>query len=300
MRYLLVTNPYANRWRARRKLERVEAVFRNRGLDYELAVTGGPGEAIGLARNAAGRGFGAVIAAGGDGTVSEVVNGLMLAGDGARASLLLGVIPIGTGNDFAEMAGVPREIEAAVEAIAAGPTRRVDVGRVNDRYFDNNAAIAMEPRVTIASTRIKWLSGNSRYVVALLRSLLRLTTWKMRVHWDDGQFEGELLLLSVCNSPRTGGKFRMAPRASMSDGLLDVVMVPKVSRMRIARILPRLFSGTHVDDPNVQYVRTRELSVESEPGTPLHADGEVLGEDLRRLRFAIVPDALEVLLPPRD
>jgi diacylglycerol kinase (ATP) len=296
---LLVTNPYANRWRAQRKLQRVEAACSAANLDYEAVVTDGPGDAINRARNAASRGFGAVIAAGGDGTVSEVVNGLMQAGDGQRASLPLGVIPIGTGNDFAAMAGIPLDIEAAVNAIAAGHTRRLDVGQVNERFFDNNAAIAMEPRVSIASARIRWLWGSSRYVVALLQTLLRLSTWKMRVRWDDGYFEGELLLLSVCNSPRTGGKFVMAPHASMEDGLLDVVLIPQVSLWTVLGILPGLFRGTHLRHRDVMHFRTREITIASEPGTPLHADGEVIGGDLCQLSFTALPQALEVLLPSK-
>ncbi|GAF74489.1 unnamed protein product, partial [marine sediment metagenome] len=164
------------------------------GLDCTLVETGASGDAGRAAAAAAVGGCDAVVAAGGDGTVSEVVNGL-LAAAGEGPTLPLGILPLGTGNDFAEMAGIPRDLERAAAVVAAGCTRLVDAGRVTytqsggsavTRYFANNCAVAMEPLVTIENTRVRWVSGNARYVVALLRALRKLKAWRMRISWDDG------------------------------------------------------------------------------------------------------------------
>ena len=290
----VILNPYANRWGAQRKIPLVESALAEGGVRADVTVTKLPQEAVEAARKAAQVGYDAIVAAGGDGTVSEVVNGLIqAAGDGPTRPL--GVLPIGTGNDFSDMTGTPRALAEAVAVIAGGRTRQVDAARVNDRFFDNNCALAMEPMVTLENVKIKRLSGNTRYLVALVRALLKLKAWNMRVRWDDGEIEGPTLLLSVCNSPRTGGVFLMAPPAQVDDGLLDFVYAPEMSRARVLTILPRLFSGSHLRHPLVRHGRTRRLVVESEPGTPIHADGEILCEACERVEYEILPQKITLL-----
>ena len=174
MKVRVILNPYADRGRARAKADLVHAVLRAAGVNYELIETSAPGDATSVAAAAVMEGCDAVVAAGGDGTVSEVVNGLhTTAGEGP--TLPLGILPLGTGNDFAEVAGIPRDLSRAAAIVAAGNARRVDAGRVTyarcgapaiTRYFANNCAVAMEPLVTIENARIRWLSGNARYVAS--------------------------------------------------------------------------------------------------------------------------------------
>ena len=319
-----ILNPYANRWNARARRSRVVEALHQAGVRFETVETAGPGDATGLARAAAEAGASAVVAIGGDGTVSEVANGLLLAA-GAGVTVPMGVIPQGTGNDFADMAGLPRDPCAAARVIAGGHVRAIDVALVTyghvagvpvldpagvpartgaaiaaRRFFDNNCALAMEPLVTIENTRIRRVSGNLRYILALLRALRKLQVWHMRVAWDEGSYEGPVHLLSVCNSPRCGGLFRMAPGALMDDGLLDVVLAPRLSRWDILTILPRLLRGTHLGHPRVEHFRTRHLHVESTPPTPIHADGEVLAAAATRIDYDTLPGKLMLLAPPRD
>jgi len=153
----VILNPYANRWGAQRKIPLVESALAEGGVRADVTVTKLPQEAVEAARKAAQVGYDAIVAAGGDGTVSEVVNGLIqAAGDGPTRPL--GVLPIGTGNDFSDMTGTPRALAEAVAVIAGGRTRQVDAARVNDRFFDNNCALAMEPMVTLENVKIKRLS----------------------------------------------------------------------------------------------------------------------------------------------
>jgi YegS/Rv2252/BmrU family lipid kinase len=293
----VILNPYANRWGAQRKIPLVKSALAEGGLRADVTVTEVPNEAVEAARRAALAGYDAVVAAGGDGTVSEVVNGLIqAAGDGPTRPL--GVLPIGTGNDFSDMTGTPRALAGAVAVIAAGQTRQVDAARVNDRFFDNNCAVAMEPMVTIENVKIRRLSGNARYIAALVRALVKLKAWDMRIRWDEGEIAGPTLLLSVCNSPRTGGVFLMAPQALMDDGLLDFVYAPAMSKAQVLAILPRLFKGSHIQHPLVQHGRTRRLLVESSPGTPVHADGEVISEASARVEYEILPQKITLLSSP--
>ncbi len=325
MNAVAILNPYANRWNARARRAGVLAALRAAGVRFDAVETAGPGDATRLAREAALAGAEAVIAIGGDGTVSEVANGLLLAAEDGP-TVPLGVIPLGTGNDFADMAGLPRDARAAAGIIASGRRRPIDAARVTygcrddppiragrdaqaanttclsaavavRRFFDNNCALAMEPLVTIENTRIRRVSGNMRYILALLRALRKLTAWDMRVTWDEGTYTGPVHLLSVCNSPRCGGLFLMAPGALMDDGLLDVVLAPRLSKWEILTILPRLLRGTHLRHPRIRRWRTRRLSVHSTPPTPIHADGEVLTESATRIDYETLPGRLTLLAP---
>ncbi len=296
MKVTVILNPYANRWGAQAKMPAVRAALTRAGLTYDLVLTTAPGEATQRALRAAQERVDAVVAAGGDGTISEVVNGLIRAADG-DVTRPLGILPIGTGNDFGDMLGIPRALDEAAAVIATGAIRQVDAGRVNDHFFDNNCALAMEPMVTIENARMQRLSGNLRYVAALVKGLLKLRAWHMRIRWDDGEHEGPMYLLSVCNSPRTGGVFYMAPGASMDDGLFDFVFAPEMPKWRVLSIVPRLFKGSHLSHPLVTHGRTRRLTVESDPGTPIHADGEIVSESERRIEYRVLPRRLRVLVP---
>lgn len=294
----VILNPYANRWGAQRRLSQVKRALSEAGLAYDLHVTTQRREATQVARDAAAsHDYSAVIAAGGDGTVNEVVNGLIAAAFPDQPTVPFGVLPIGTGNDFNDMSGLPRQLVQCVEVIAAGKTRQVDAGQVNEHYFDNNCAVAMEPMVTIENNKITRLSGNLRYIVALVRALLKLKAWQMQIEWDGGSYDGPTYLLSVCNSPRTGGLFYMSPPARMDDGLFDFIFLPEVPKMTVLALLPRLFSGSHIHHPKVLHGRTRHIHLSSSPGTPIHADGEVITDAAATVTYTILPNKITLLAP---
>jgi diacylglycerol kinase (ATP) len=300
MKAKIILNPYANRWGAKKRLASVEEACRAAGLDFDLALIPAPGQGTRLAIEGVEAGYDMIIAAGGDGTVNEVVNGLILA-SGDAPTIPFGVLPIGTGNDFNDMAQLPRSVAKAAEIFVAGHTRQVDAGRVRfdgkTHYFDNNCAAAMEPLVTIENEKLVKLSGNIRYIVALVKALAKLKAWQMKISWDGGGYEGPIYLLSICNSPRTGGLFPMAPDASMSDGLFDFVIAPEISKLTVLVVLARLFRGTHIYHKKVTYGRTAHISLVSEPGSPIHADGEVLSKGSREIIYDILPGKITLLSP---
>lgn len=295
MRTLVILNPYARRGSGGRRVDEASKALRDAGVQFQLVQTTGAGDAERLAAKAVQDGYDRIISAGGDGTLSEVVNGLLRATNGGPTPPL-GVLPIGAGNDFADMLGGSRDLRVAAAAIARGITRPIDAASVNDRYFDNNCALGMEASVTLESSRIKSLSGNLRYVVALLRALRKLETWRLNVMWDGGCFDGPAHMLSICNGPRCGGLFKMAPDARFDDGLLDFVIAPAMSRSSVMLLTPRIVTGGHVRDPRIHYVRARELRVEIEPGAPVHADGEIIAAAATSLHVRCLPGAIQLLV----
>lgn len=295
MRVKVILNPYANRWRAKAQAEDTAAAFRAAGVECDLVITDAPGRGTPIAEAAARDGYDAVVAAGGDGTINEVINGLIrAAGDGPTVPF--GIVPLGTANDFNLMAGLPDTIAGSAGVIAAGQTRRIDAGQVNDRFFINNSAAAMEPMVTLENIKMTWLSGEIRYIVALLRALVKLKPWQMKLAWDGGGYEGPAYLLSVCNSPRTGG-FTMAPGAELDDGLLDMVFAPQVSKGAVISILLKLMRGEHVHHPAVTFQRVTAIDLTSVPGTPLHSDGEIFAESAETVSYRVLPGKVTLLTP---
>ncbi len=294
----IIVNPYAGRWKAKAAVPEIERACRKSGLDYDLVLTDEPGHGIALAREAVRDGFSPIVAAGGDGSISEVVNGLLQAADeSGDAPVPLGVIPLGSADDFADSLGLAKEVEAACRVIQGGRTRLLDVGRVNGRYFDNNAAVGLEPQVTIAQAAMKRLKGTPRYVWAALKTILTFTPWEMRLSWDSGEYAGPVTLVSVGNNRRTGGAFVMTPQAEPDDGLLDFIFARATGRLRLLRLLPLTFDGRHVEQPEVMYHRTTRLTVECEPPTPVHADGELFDLAATRIEFTVIPRRLPVLVP---
>ena len=297
-RIKVIVNPYAGRWKAQAAIPSIEENLRGLGVAFDLVVTDAPNHGIEIARQAASEGYDAVVAAGGDGTVSEVVNGLVLAvgeSPGAVAGPL-GIIPLGSANDLGDMLKLSHDVAEACRCIQAGRTRVIDVGWVNGRCFDNNSAVGLEPMVTLRQSQMKRLKGIPRYVLAALLTILRHRDWQMTVEWDDGRFEGPAALASVGNSPRTGGTFYMTPRAELDDGRLDFILGGGMSRLRLLRLLPMTFDGRHVDEPEIIYGRTTRLTVTCQPSTPIQADGELFDLAATQIEYRVLPGKLRVIV----
>jgi diacylglycerol kinase (ATP) len=295
MKLKIILNPFANRWGCQAQIETLRRLLAESNVSYDLAVTEAPEEAITIAENAVREGFDAIAAAGGDGTINEVINGILRATP-QGPTIPFGIIPLGSANDFNRIAGLPETIEGALGVITAGHTRQIDAGKVNERFFINNSAITMEPAVTMESWKIHRISGESRYLVALIRALAHLSAWQLDVQWDGGQFQGPAYLLSVCNSERTGG-FTMAPGAQIDDGLLDMVLLPQVPKHTFVYLLLQLLQGKHTTHDEVIFTRITKMSITSDPGTPVHADGEVFSTSETTFDYSVLPGKVTLLSP---
>ena len=292
----VIFNPYAARWDALRRKPEVEEALHAAGIEYELVQSEEPGQVISLAENAAREGYTPIIAAGGDGTFGEVVNGLYRAKpEGVLGPL--GLLPLGTANDLPVNLGLPLTLKEAAQAIAGGVTRRIDLGKANEWVFDNNSAVGLEPLVTIYNIRMVKLRGVIRYLVAALRAINQKPKWKMHLEWDDGNFQGPVTLVSVGNCPITGGLFHMAPAADPTDGLLTFVYGYAPTRLRMLGLLPRTISGDYVNDPAIHQHNTQRLTIRTSPATPIQTDGEIRSHELTEIHYQVLPDRLDILAP---
>jgi diacylglycerol kinase (ATP) len=292
----VIYNPYAARWNALRRKPEVEETLQAAGIEYELVQSDAPDQIVGLAETATREGFSPIIAAGGDGTFGEVVNGLHRV-DQEGVLGPLGILPLGTANDLPVNLEMPLDMTEAARVIAGGKTRRIDLGKANDWIFDNNSAVGLEPLVTIYNIQMVRLRGVIRYLVAALRAINQKPEWTMRLEWDDGSYEGLVSLVSVGNCPITGGLFRMAPGADPTDGLLTFVVGYAPTRRRMLGLLPKVIRGTHIHDPAVKQYHTRHLAIHSAPATPLQVDGELRGTDLTEIQYEALPARLDILVP---
>lgn len=290
----VILNPYAARWNALKRKDEAEAALRQAGIEYELVVSDRPHHAIELAEQAVREGFSPVIAAGGDGTVGEVVNGLLRARpEGALGPF--GVLPLGTANDLVVNLGLPKDLPGAAACIAVGKTRLIDLGKVNEWVFANNSAVGLEPVVSIYNVRMARLKGIVRYLVAALRAINQKPQWEMELEWDDGRHAGPVTLVSVGNCPLTGGVFRMAPAADPTDGRLTFIYGYAPTRRKMLRLLPKTMSGEHVNDPAIHQHHARRLKIHTLTPSPLQVDGEVRLEAASDFLYECLPGRLEIL-----
>lgn len=308
----VIVNPYAGRWLALNRLPEVETALKSAGLDYEIAITEGPGHGIELAKQATQQGFRPIISAGGDGSISEVVNGVALAaGLGETQNKPkdippLGIIPLGSANDLVDNLGLPKDLNLASEAIAKGKVKWIDLGVViildgetwRTRFFDNNAAIGLEPYITLIQQRIHRVRGDIRYLLATLLGIRDNPKWQVQMEWEGGNFEGLITLVTVGNCPRTGGLFYMTPHANPSDGQLTFVYGYMPTRLKILTLLPKTMKsgeGSYVEHPSIHEIHSSWLRIHSLQPTPAHADGEIFSNVVHDLEYRILPRVLPIL-----
>ena len=297
----IILNPYSNRWNAKARWPEAEVALKAAGVDFELAVSEQPRHIIELAEQAARQGFSPIIAAGGDGTIGEVVNGLAHAAKSEKELLgPFGILPLGSANDLVDNLGLPKDLNAAAQVIAAGKTRRMDVGYVNGFYFANNSAIGLEPYITLVQQRITWIKGMVRYLVAAVRGILDNPKWTAKIEWDGGQYEGPALLVTVGNGPRTGGVFFMAPHADPFDGKLTFVYGYRRTRGQIFRLLPKTMKsgeGSFVEMDGIHEQQATWVKIHVDGPAPAHVDGEIFSEAIQDLEYRIYPRRLQILMP---
>ena len=287
-----ILNPHAGRRGGGRSLaERL----RRAAPEAEVLQTTRSGEACELAsarRKEAGR---IVIAVGGDGTVHEVGAGLI----GGNAAL--GVLPTGSGNDFASMIQFPGSIEQAAAFFARTPLRRCDVGRVEwcdgnggsgQAHFFNSLGLAFEGEVAARAQRLRRVPGRARYLLAVLVELLRFRAPQLDLVIDEHRVSARQFLVAIGNGRRAGGGFVLNPGAEIDDGLLEVCRADALPLFRLLRILPSVFQGHHIRYAGVHQTRCREFQLRAESPTAVHADGEILSRSIRKLRVRVLPRTL--------
>jgi len=296
----VVLNPYSNRWNSQKRWPDAEAALKAAGVEFELAVSQKKGQVVELAEEAARSGFSPIIAAGGDGTISETVYGLVRA---ARSDTEpvgpFGVIPLGSANDFLFNAGMSPDLNESARVIAAGKIHSIDLGFLNGRCFVNNSAAGLEPYTTIKHERIHWIKGMVRYLVAAIWAIVDKPEWNGEVKWDDGVYSGPLTLVTVGNGRRTGGFF-MTPHADLMDGKLTLAYGYRDTRLGMFAILPRTFkegAGSYIEADGMYEYHSTKISIHLDHPSPAHTDGELFPNYLQDFEYSIQPGRLQLLAP---
>jgi YegS/Rv2252/BmrU family lipid kinase len=288
--------------RAARRWSRLLVDLEARKLKPDHVITDGPGHAISLAREAT-PSYDVITAVGGDGTVNEVASGILLAGE---TKTTLAVIPLGTGNDAAQMLGI-RSVADAVNALTSGTTRTIDAIEVRchdgarklTRYALLYAAVGFAGQLLKCTTpAVKRLFGPRYcYSVGFFRALLGFRSPTMRVRCDDREFNGRMFLVSAGNAEIVGaGTMRLSPGAKVDDGQLNVNVIENLGRLETARWFPKVLTGTHTTHPKVRYFAATTVAIESEELMEIQMDGELCGHT--PATFQVRPGAMRVIAGP--
>ena len=299
MKVALLVNPAARGGSHKGVASAAAERLRTHGVQTAMISGGSAAESSSLLRTAIEVGVDAVVVAGGDGTVNLALQEV------AGTGIPLGIVPAGTGNDFAETLGL-RELDAvaAADAIAGGATRRVDLARVTHddgatAFFGSVLASGFDSKVNDRANAMRWPRGGSRYTIAILAEFAQLDgiPYEVRLELADGTTEhiaGDLVMATVGNGRHYGGGIPICPDADPADGLLDVLLVRPAGRLRLLRLLPRVYRGTHASVPEVRMARVRSVRLAA-PGVTAYADGDPVGA--LPLSIDIVPGALTVYSP---
>lgn len=296
--YAFIVNPAAGKGSGRKAAERLSELLRRHAVVHRMFFTVKPGHATELVKSTDAR---FVVAVGGDGTINEVANALQ------STDRVFGVIPTGSGNDFIKSAGIPRRMEDALELILRGPIRRIDAGRVSvgvvetgsiryapGRIFVNGVGVGFDAAVAYRTTQIRYLSGTALYLLAVLQTLGKFRPPHFSVRVDGLSWDGRQLLIATGNGKCAGGGFYLTPAAEVDDGFLDVCAIEDVSVFKVLRLIPSVMKRKQIQDKQVKYLRTKMIELSSSNLFAVHADGEIIGQEVQAVKIEVLPGALQI------
>ncbi|MBM6616648.1 diacylglycerol kinase [Bacillus suaedaesalsae] len=288
----IIYNPTSGRELFKKHLPEVLQKLEQAGYETSCHATTGAGDATNAARTAVERRYDLVVAAGGDGTINEVVNGLA----DAEYRPKVGIIPVGTTNDFARALGVNKSIEDATDIICEGIPVPIDIGKVNDTYFINIAGGGRITELTYeVPSKLKTMLGQLAYYLKGMEMLPSIKATHVEIEYDGKFFEGEIMLFLVCNTNSVGGFEKLAPSSDFSDGMFDLLILKKTNLADFIRIASLALKGDHLSDPNIIYTNANRIKVKSSEKMQLNLDGEYGG--LIPAEFINLYQHIEVFVP---
>jgi YegS/Rv2252/BmrU family lipid kinase len=295
----VILNPVAGRGYGAKVEPGIRAALKEAGSEFDLVHTDAPLHAVELARQAVEDGFELVVAAGGDGTVHEVVNGLVAASGEGEAGTL-GMIPVGSGSDYAYTMGVPMDWRQACQRLVEGQPRLSDVGRVvvdgqAPQYLDNSVNIGFGGVVTRESRKVKRLRGMALYLPVVTKTIfLYYKAPPVRIEYDENVMELPAVMITVANGVREGGGFYIAPEAKTDDGFFELCIAHEMSRLAMLATLPLFMQGKHTDHKMITMARASRVTISSPEDLIAHIDGEMLCTQGHRIEFEVLPRKLRV------
>ena len=291
----VILNPSSGREKGAGQVETLNAALSRRFDEVTMSVTSGDGDAERAAGVAAADGCEALFVAGGDGTVNEAINGLV--GANALEQMAIGIIPFGTGNDFAAALGIPTDTEGALAVLDHLREVRVDLGQVNGRVFVNTSGGGFIGDVSVAVTpELKTIAGRLAYLIGGAQALMEFEPVSTTITIQPGavRITHDLYTFAVCNSRLIGGGRLIAPEAVIDDGLLDVCLIEAMSALEFVALARKVAGGDHVNDPRVRYLKAETVVIEADRDMRINTDGEVL--EARRCEYTVLPRAATFLV----
>lgn len=292
MDHLFIINPEAGKGRSLEYIERIKNYFKNVDENYYIEVTKYPGHATELVRSYTALKDYRVYAVGGDGTLNEVLNGIVGTGS------VLAVIPCGSGNDFVKSIIGEDPIEDIFISTLRGKEKYIDLGRVNDRYFINISSVGFDSEVVYSANMVKkfkYITGPTAYILGILITLFKFKFIKTTITIDGVKFDKEILLAAIANGRCYGGGVKISPKSDINDGIFDLCVVDKVSKLKIFLLFPKAIKGTHENIKQVSFYKGRNISIVSREEFVLNIDGELIKE--KEVNCELIRNGIKVLFP---
>lgn len=288
--YYFIVNPVAGQGKKLFFVSEITSFCQQKNLRYKVVMTHRPKEAIELAREASKK-YEVIVAVGGDGTVNEVVNGIV------DTNVKLGIIPIGSGNDFAKQMGLTYNLKKDLDILIQGNIRVVDLGMVNKKYyFINGLGVGFDGEVAYrVRDFLKYAKGFFGYLLSVFRTLATYKFYKVAFYIDNEKVKDEkILLIAICNGTTYGGGFKVAPSAKVDDGFFTVCFISKMSKFYAVRKIPKILKGTHVSLPEVSMYTGKNVKIKAEQDLFSQLDGEIL-PPMKEFEIEIIPNEITVI-----
>jgi diacylglycerol kinase (ATP) len=301
--YRIILNPAAGNGNGAKALPQIRQLFDQNKTQYDLVQTNGVGHGIELTHQAVRDGCEAIVAAGGDGTVNEVVNGLQEMKQEGLAIPPLGVLCVGRGNDFAGSLGIPEDLPGGVQSVLADQRRVVDIGRVtggkypDGRYFCNCVGVGFDAITTIEVHKLPRWGGYLAFMVAVLKTVFLYNKAPLaKIEFDGREITQRSLLISIMNGRRLGGGFIMAPTSQFDDGLLDLCIAEQMSSLNVIKMIPHFTKGDQATQPTIKTGQAKRIIITAQDGPlPAQTDGEIISEVGTHLEIEVLPRYIEVI-----
>ncbi|OEF99690.1 hypothetical protein BHF71_07930 [Vulcanibacillus modesticaldus] len=287
----IIINPISGKGSSLKIIPKIKEYLDGKKIKYKEIYTQYEGHATEIAeQNKNKADIGLIIVVSGDGTLNEVINGWY------PSQIPIGYIPSGTGNDYAREMGIPKDPILALERILKKEVKKIDIGRINDRYFINVASMGFDGEVAhfVNNSKLKRLFGKLVYVFGVLRILLSYNPKQVKLVIDDKIHKYERVwLVAVANNRFYGGGMAICPNAQNNDGQLDICIIKDITRLQLLRLFPLIFSGKHIEYPMIEKINGKKIEVYTDDRFKIQADGEIFAD--MKIKFEIIKKALNVV-----
>ena len=300
MKTELIINLTAGGGKPRPHLKTIFKYLKENGFNFKVSYTSHHGEAVELAQKAADNGAELIVSVGGDGTVNEIVNGIMK----SKNDPPLGIIPLGWANDFIKSTDIPSDIIEACKILIKGKTKKIDIGLINNQiYFANICGVGFDAEVAQLANHMKSKHPNLRilsafiYVFATVKKLLSPFSYhNVKIKFDGQKIHSKILFIAISNGKFYGGRFKITPEAILDDGLLEICLVEEMGRFKYLSIIPKVFKGTHASIKGVNFYRAKEVVIQSSEPVLAQVSGEVI-EGQKNYIITLLPKSLKLIVP---